>query len=317
MYTYLDIVKEFSCEMCGKCCRRDWLITLDEDSYQRNANLFAQAGQEDEFHQAFVPIAEGSSPGEYAYIAKQANGSCWFLEERNLCRLHRIFGHTHLDSVCQLYPRYPIATGRGLEITLSFSCPAALKLASRVQPLNIIRSDSPPIAVGEGCTVAHVYPRQQPVNHPLRYYFELEGHFIDIIQCRDISVENRLQMIHDTIRLILGLNREYDDTGVALNRIVRRNYDLLDNAKSLQCQDGQGAMTEILLENFFVNFIFKKIFYQYGLNRGTNLLALFWRRIANIKEKRQDQAAELEEIRLAIMEWELQYGHNRKALWSG
>lgn len=28
MYIYLDFVTEFSCKMCGRCCRNEWLVTL-------------------------------------------------------------------------------------------------------------------------------------------------------------------------------------------------------------------------------------------------------------------------------------------------
>ena len=54
MYIYPDIVAGFSCEMCGTCCRNDWLVTLDKTSYQRNQKLFASKGKMDEFRQAFV-----------------------------------------------------------------------------------------------------------------------------------------------------------------------------------------------------------------------------------------------------------------------
>ncbi len=59
MYIYLDLFKEypeeaFTCEMCGACCRNDWLVTLDEASYQRNAQWFMAAGQSEEFQNAFV-----------------------------------------------------------------------------------------------------------------------------------------------------------------------------------------------------------------------------------------------------------------------
>lgn len=67
MYIYLDLVEDFNCEMCGTCCRRDWLITLDESSYHRNLQLFESTDRAAEFAAAFVPIAEQKAFGECLY----------------------------------------------------------------------------------------------------------------------------------------------------------------------------------------------------------------------------------------------------------
>lgn len=130
MFVYLDIVEEFSCKQCGACCRNDWLVTVDEPGYRRNQSLFASQQRSEEFSTAFIPIRSGQEPGEYASIAKNENGACHFLDEQNMCRLQKLGGHEHLDRVCQLFPRYPMDTARGVEISLSFSCPEALRLAS-------------------------------------------------------------------------------------------------------------------------------------------------------------------------------------------
>jgi len=312
MYIYLDIVEEFVCEMCGSCCRNDWLVTLDEDSYHRNAQLFMKTGRSDEFSQIFIPLTDTSGLGEYAYIAKKTSGGCWFLAENNRCSLQGEAGHNHLDTVCQTFPRYPMNTDRGTELTLSFSCPAVIRMASRIAPLAIIRSEISPIAISPNNVVVHVYPKQQSAWNPLRYYFELEQHFIDIMQCRSIVIGERLQMINDTAQAIDSLPPDHA-IGQGLNKIFYDNYELLDREVA-RAEQFNHSIAEILLENFFMNFIFKKPFYIYGLQGTMQLLARIWQRIEHARKAAIDPAYDMECTQRIIMEVEFEYSHNRRAL---
>lgn len=310
MYIYLDIIKEFSCEMCGACCRNDWQVTMDEESYHRNYQLFMKKGREEEFLKLFIPIMGKSELGEYAYIAKKTSGECWFLESNHLCHLQGEAGHTHLDAVCQTYPRYPMNTARGMELTLSFSCPAVIKLVSRVRPLEILRSEEPPMVMLPNNDVVHVFPEQQFSYNPLHYYFEIEHHLIDIIQCRQISIGERLQLLNETIGKIENFTTD-DTLSQKLNRIIYANYEFLDTKEAVI--QPNHCTAEIIIENFFVNFIFKKPFYTYGLRKGMQILENMWQVIAKLRND-DDFLEDMERTCNCIMELELQYSHNRKAL---
>jgi lysine-N-methylase len=313
MYIYLDIVEQFTCEMCGSCCRNEWQVTMDEASYRRNARLFRQTGREREFRMAFIPLQGKTSPGEYAYIAKQADGSCWFLDETNLCRLHREAGHEHLDSVCRTFPRYPMSTARGSELTLSFSCPAVIKLLNRAEPLRVIRSERKPIAFDEGTYTVEVYPKQKPAFDPLRYYFEIEQHVIDILQSRGLSMTQRLQMVVRTIRQMQSIPGDRD-AGQELNRIFYSNYDCLDRlSDSVPVQQTGPGAPDVLIEHFLVNLIFKKPFYLYGFDRTLQLIQTIWSRIESVR-RAATAAPAAEMIQTAIRNIEFQYGHNRQAI---
>jgi len=319
-YIYLDpeLYNRFSCEMCGTCCRNEWLVTVSKDSYYRNEQLFKSTGRADEFAQAFTQLS-GGRPEEYAYIAKQAlGGGCWFLDSTNCCRLHREAGHQHLDSVCQIYPRYPINTARGIELTLSFSCPAVLKLAAhRFEPLMITRSDKPPVSAGLDAYTAQVFPSQQPRYSPLRYYFELEQHFIDILQSRSLTIEERLAFLQTVVEEVLDLAKfaEFDRQ---LQQLFCRNYQFLDE-KAIQQQAEQlneqdKATPDILLEHFLVNLVFKKIGFLYGLENMVRLLQLAWRYTISRSQAAPGTAAVMTCTEAAIVHLELQYSHNRKEL---
>ncbi len=309
VYIFLDIVPDFRCACCGTCCRNDWLVTVDEAGYERNRAFFAATGRAGEFAAAFTPLAGRRAAGEYAAVNKRPGGGCWFLREDNLCLLHREAGHEHLDGVCRLFPRYPMRTARGTEATLSFSCPEVLRLAERTAPLDIIRTEEPPISLdGDGFT-AEVFPRQQRPGSVLGYYFELEQHFIDIMQCRGLTVADRLEFLERAAATLAALPRS-PDTGRILDRLVREDYACLDAAEA----GGQVRLgpADILLEHFFVNLIFKKVFYLQGLAGATRLLAAIWRRLAAAGAG--SEAGRYERVKGAVMAAEFEYCHNRAAL---
>ena len=301
MFIYTDIVEQFSCQMCGACCRNQWQVTLSESSYRRNEALFQSAGRQAEFDQAFVRLQEPAGYGEYAYITKQTDGGCWFLDAGNRCRLHREAGHSQLDAVCQTFPRFPMTTARGIELTLSFSCPAVLKLADRDEALNIVKAEKQPTAVADDSYAAAVYPVQQPARQPLHYYFELETHFIDILQYRGLPLSERLDFLADTVKAVNGLAQD-ETIGRALTTLCRGNYEYLDRL-AVARTPSVTAPGAGLLENFLVSFVFKKPFYLYGLDKTLHLLQRMWQQIVNA-----------DDLTAAIRKLEFQYGHDRKVL---
>lgn len=310
MYLYIDIAEEFVCEMCGTCCRNNWLVTLSKESYQRNAEWFEARNANEEFNKAFV-LLRRRERGEYAFIAKQPNGACWFLETTNLCRLHREAGHEHLDTVCKTFPRYPMNTSRGLELTLSFSCPAVLKRIFRIEPLVIVRSSQSPCLPSQGEYAAEVFPSQYSRSHPLYYYFELESHFFDIIQFRAMTIDERLEFLSSTVNNILKIPHD-DFFGRSLHSVIEENYLFMDEKVFLLETDR--CTPEILTEHFLANFIFKKPFYEYGLENAMRLLRLVWQTLKEARAAAESPSEDMEITQKTIMNMEFQYNHNRRQL---
>ena len=295
--------------MCGRCCRNDWLVTVDEATYGRSRTLFLQTGRQVEFEQAFVPLSGARQAGEYAYIAKQTSGACWFLGGENLCRLQREAGHGFLDTVCQTFPRYPMSTARGLELTLSFSCSQVVELACQTDRLEVLRRDSSPFAVAPDAVVLTVHPQQRPASDPLHYYFEIEQHLLDILQWRGAPLNDRLRLLADTVTALQRLAGS-EELGGQLTRLLYRNYDYMAAAG-----DGSGTdygPAERLSEHFLVNLVFKKPFYLYGWQETLQLLRLIWNKIDWTRAAATDQLAAVREVVMAI---ESSYCHNRQALY--
>ncbi len=310
MYVFLDIVERFACGQCGACCSQDWLVTVDEAGYRRNERLFGENGRMDEFRQAFIPLRTDADFGEYARIAKQESGGCWFLNEKMLCRLQQLAGHEHLDTVCQWFPRYPMDTERGIELSLSFSCPVALKMALREEPLRIVRSNESPIGMSPTDFVVHVYPTQQSARSPLRHYFELEGHLIDILQTRTLRMPERLALVRQTLQDLACLT-EAESPGEKLVRLERENYAKMDALAS----DETIAMLkpcDWLLENFFVNFVFRKSIYAKGLEEAGQVLGLLEQRLGNYLVRPSGSGGNVEELKAVLVQQELELNHRGK-----
>ena len=306
MYIYLDIVKEFSCRQCGRCCQNDWLVTVDEDGYRRNRDLFAAMGRNNEFEQAFIPLGEAADYGEYAKIAKRPGKGCWFLTGHHLCRLQQMAGHEHLDSVCQWFPRYPMDTERGIELSLSFSCPEALRLAQREEPLRVVRSEVSPLPVTPGDFVTYVYPSQQHENHALRYYFELEGHLIDILQSRTVFLQDRLMMARRLLEN-LAIASANERVTEKIGRLFQADYERIDAAGSRNLAEENAKFW--LAENFFVNFFFRKNIYRHGFEETARQLDGIQEQLRPFLRDKKMAGDELPAMIETMVQLETEYNH--------
>lgn len=309
MFIYLDIVEQFSCKQCGECCNRDWLVTVDEAGYRRNEELFANAGKTAEFRLAFSIMQKGDV-GEYARIHKKAGGACWFLTDGKLCSLQQVAGHEHLDSVCQWFPRYPMDTDRGIELSLSFSCPEALRLAMRETPLRIVRSHASPIMRRPTDFVAHVYPSRKAFSDPLRYYFELEGHLIDVLQERRLSLTARLELVRKTLTGFAE-TEGVEAPESMIKRLVQANYACMDSTDTDAAVSGPA---EWLAENFFVNYIFRKNIYTKGLREAERTLAMLEERLRLYPGQAAEAEEHLATLQKTMVGLELELNHQSRGL---
>jgi lysine-N-methylase len=199
-------------------------------------------------------------------------------------------------------------TARGVEFTLSFSCPRVLDLASRPQPLEIVRCDKIAGFLWPESYVTAVYPGQQPLDTPLRHYFELEQHLIDIMQWRGLTVTERVDVLAAAVQAVGALPKN-ESLGGNINMIIHRNYEYMDSRPGQLEQCLQIA--DLLSENFLVNMLFKKVLYRYGLERGLQLLTAAWGRIAAARAAGASPEADIERTREAIIALELEYSHRR------
>lgn len=127
----LDPEQRFTCQQCGRCCRRGWDIALTPGEVKAYRHAKAERyyrEREDSPEGAdvdpFAPL-----PGGYALIRKRADGACGFLSPDNRCRIHQELGAERKPLTCRLFPfRFHPAEGAAV-LTASFCCPTVVRNA--------------------------------------------------------------------------------------------------------------------------------------------------------------------------------------------
>ena len=128
----LPVIQNWNCHNCGGCCKQHEIeITVEEKE-----RIEKQRWDLDESIPAGKPVIEklGLSPTSKRYrLAHQADGSCVFLNEQGLCRIHAKFGEPAKPLACQVYPYAFHPAGNDVAVSLRFSCPSVVSnLGERV-----------------------------------------------------------------------------------------------------------------------------------------------------------------------------------------
>jgi len=117
--TVPDYYDRFRC-LAGSCphsCCEKWEVVIDEDSVCLYETISGPLGEK-----LRTAMAEDED-GEICFPLN--GGRCPFLDEENLCEIHRQLGEQATSVTCQEHPRFTEDYGPFREITLSVSCPAA------------------------------------------------------------------------------------------------------------------------------------------------------------------------------------------------
>lgn len=115
----LDYYDEFRC-LAGACphsCCEKWEVVLDAETVCRYQQTAGPLGEK------LRAAMEEDAEGDVCFALK--GGRCPFLDEENLCEIHRQMGEEATSITCQEHPRFTEDYGAFREITLSASCPAA------------------------------------------------------------------------------------------------------------------------------------------------------------------------------------------------
>jgi Fe-S-cluster containining protein len=127
MALLLDPEQRFTCQSCGRCCRRGWDIALTQQEVEgyRKAGverLFSESegGAEGASRDPFEPVP-GHAP--FHRIRRRPDGACGFLSKDNRCRIHEELGEARKPLTCQVFPYEFAASGEVSRATASFACP--------------------------------------------------------------------------------------------------------------------------------------------------------------------------------------------------
>jgi lysine-N-methylase len=125
----LPTIQNWSCHQCGNCCREYYVSVTDEEKQRIEQQGWA-ARPEFQGTPLFAWYAGPPWRKEYR-LTHRADGSCIFLDERGLCRIHGEFGEPAKPIACQLYPYMLVPAGNEMRVSVRFSCPSVVKNLGR------------------------------------------------------------------------------------------------------------------------------------------------------------------------------------------
>ena len=104
----LPIIEQWDCHHCTACCRNT-TIQLNADDLRR---LEQQRWDQHPEFRGVQTVRRSLALGGAKVLAHKADGSCVFLTEAGLCRIHEVFGADAKPFMCRLFPLQVVTTDR-------------------------------------------------------------------------------------------------------------------------------------------------------------------------------------------------------------
>lgn len=136
------------------------------------------------------------------------SGRCKALTADGRCQWQLELGYEYLSDVCKVYPRLIFASSRGLEFSLSFSCPAAAATLKQAEPVSFTLEEAgtSEFFFMRPSEVGYYAPERLPATDLKTHYFLIEAGLIRIIQDRSYTIGERLILIGRTLGRLAALN---------------------------------------------------------------------------------------------------------------
>jgi lysine-N-methylase len=121
----LPTIQNWSCHNCSGCCKQHLIeITDAERARIQKQNWSLEDGITNDQP---VIARHGGLPWKKKYrLAHTSDGSCIFLNEKGLCRIHAKFGEAAKPLACRIYPYAFHPAGKRVTVSLRFSCPSVV-----------------------------------------------------------------------------------------------------------------------------------------------------------------------------------------------
>lgn len=116
----LPTVERWDCHQCGICCRGSIVPLRDEDLRKLQEQKWEQ---HPDYQRTQVTETLGMSGKRQ--LAKRPDGSCVFLLEDGLCRIHKEFGFEAKPLVCRMFPLQIVPHEKQAVLTIRRACPSA------------------------------------------------------------------------------------------------------------------------------------------------------------------------------------------------
>ena len=187
-YFQPQYVRKFQCDgsKCdAHCCKEEWNIFIDGDTYKQYEQLGEEITSRLEFH---------SDKGEY-FIDFGGKKYCPFLNEKKLCRLQLEYGENFLSRTCSTYPRITNAFKNFFERSLIMSCPVAAEIILFEPEPMTFEFVEVPEKIHSHC--GKLFLQRLESSEELRaHVVEIQAAMISILQERTLTLDRRLIMLN-------------------------------------------------------------------------------------------------------------------------
>lgn len=186
--------KDFKCiaDKCENHCCQEWRIGIDKGTYKKyiQKNLI----KNNQGNIIVNKLSKNENQDHFAYIELKEDRNCHFFED-GLCSIQKHHGEGFLSPTCAGYPRKRAEFYEHIELSLSMSCPEAVRLMIK---------DSEPIAFEfiepvkiDQITLSSIYDDFKNFNAKdlRRYMWDIRSYSIEIFQNSDFTIGQRLMIL--------------------------------------------------------------------------------------------------------------------------
>lgn len=127
-----EYLQRFTCiaDRCEDTCCSGLKVPVDAYGRNRMREALAAEGMPVAKFDQLVPLnPDRSDPEQAGFIQMDAKGRCPFLDEKQLCSVHRKHGGSVLANACAMFPRAVTHFPDRREVAGSFACPEIVRLA--------------------------------------------------------------------------------------------------------------------------------------------------------------------------------------------
>lgn len=141
----LPVIQNWSCHNCGGCCKQHGIHITDSEKERIERQNWTASDGIPAGQPLFVKMG-GWLGKSWWRLAHQPDGSCVFLDDKGLCRIHGKFGEPAKPLACRVYPYAFHPRGKELVVSLRFSCPSVV--ANQGQPVTKQKAELRELAAG-------------------------------------------------------------------------------------------------------------------------------------------------------------------------
>lgn len=199
--------ENFSCigGDCEESCCKGWNINIGKTTY----DLYMTAADDTvmNFTENLILVPE-TERTEYQYATiKHCKGSCIFLSEEGLCKIHSRYGSMALSNICNTFPRMVNSVNNKFELSWTTSCPEVVRFMQKKEKGNAVLADASKFLSGV-FSLAHIFNKED-YRESWQYYLpEIRELINQIFSKQDFLINQRLfvigKVIYDIQQIIDG-----------------------------------------------------------------------------------------------------------------